>query len=86
MAMNKGEKPVYRIIMEKHMNAELEDLKKVSGITIAEHMRRAMKHYLLFKNGDGLIDDLEITRFMFEYKKKSARLVKKGGGEKDVSF
>jgi len=75
-AIDDGKKPVFRIILEKTMNEELEQLKRDSGVTIAEHMRRAMKYYLLFKEENGLINEIEMMRFLIDWQAKNRKKAK----------
>ena len=68
-----SKKPVFRIVLEKAMNRELEELKVISGVTIAEHFRRAMKMYLLFRESGGEVDDVAMMRFFVDWQSKQNR-------------
>ncbi len=70
---NDEKKPVFRILLEKSMNRELEELKKSSGVTIAEHMRRATRFYLLFRDDSGEISESELMRFYVDWSHKQKR-------------
>lgn len=67
MAETDDKKPVFRIILEKSLNRELEELKSITGVSIAEHMRKASRFYLLFRDENGEINDVEMMRFFAEW-------------------
>lgn len=69
-------KPVFRIILEKSLCRELEELKKVTGITAAEHMRKATRFYLLFKGENGEVNDGELMRFFADWQYQNKRKTK----------
>lgn len=65
-------KTSYRILFEPEMEESLLALKQTTRVTIAEHVRRAIRFYLLFRGADGRIPDLAITEFWAEWKCREA--------------
>ena len=76
MAETEDKKPVFRIILEKSLNRELEELKGITGVSIAEHMRKASRFYLLFRDETGEVNDVEMMRFYAEWQFKNKKKAK----------
>lgn len=71
MSTEEDKKPVFRIVIEKAMNQQLEQMKAETGVTIAEHFRRAMKVYLLFcAEGKNEVDEVALMRFLIDWQAK----------------
>lgn len=73
-----NKKEIIRIVLDKHLQQDLEALKQASGLTIAENLRKAARFYLMFADDTGAINDGELLEFIAEwrYRNKKKRAVK----------
>lgn len=68
-----NKKEIIRIVLDKHLQQDLEALKQASGITIAENLRKAARFYLMFADETGAINDGELLEFIAEWRYRNKK-------------
>lgn len=68
-----NKKEIIRIVLDKHLQQDLEALKQASGLTIAENLRKAARFYLMFADDTGAINDGELLEFIAEWRYRNKK-------------
>ncbi len=68
-----NKKEIIRIVLDKHLQQDLETLKQASGLTIAENLRKAARFYLMFADETGAINDGELLEFIAEWRYRNKK-------------